>query len=410
MTSVKIIPRLDKPNSEKKVPLYLRITKNRKSQTAFLDVFIQPDEWNRKTGKIKASAVNAKSINNYLAAKIATAEAISLDLETKFSLVSAKDIKAKFVGKKPIDFFEFVKLRAAIREKEYSIGSIRRYKCVVAKLKKYWGKSILYFDEIDVALIKGFQTHLLVDCMNHVNTVNANLKVIRKLINDAIAEELMSVDRNPFNKIKIKGLPSTRNYLLDDELKKLEELELPKYSQMNHHRNLYVFSAYACGIRIADLLMMRWQSFEKDRLTFQIRKNQQPLGIKLPSKALKIISFYREYYETRYGKVNIDPNAFIFPLLRIENKETDRVKIHNAISSATSYTNKDLRKLKKLAKLTKHITFHTARHSWAVRALHKGVRIEHVSKLMGHASVKQTETYAKILDTDLDKAMEVFDK
>lgn len=45
-----------------------------------------------------------------------------------------------------------------------------------------------------------------------------------------------------------------------------------------------------------------------------------------------------------------------------------------------------------------------------MRALQKGMRIEYVSKLMGHASVKHTEVYAKILNEELDKAMEVFNK
>jgi integrase/recombinase XerD len=97
-------------------------------------------------------------------------------------------------------------------------------------------------------------------------------------------------------------------------------------------------------------------------------------------------------------------------LLSISPEETDKNKIFNAISSASSYTNKDLRKLAKLAQIGKDISFHTARHSWAVRAIQKGMRIEYVSKIMGHASVKQTEVYAKILNDELDKAMEIFDK
>jgi site-specific recombinase XerD len=60
--------------------------------------------------------------------------------------------------------------------------------------------------------------------------------------------------------------------------------------------------------------------------------------------------------------------------------------------------------------MSNHLSFHTARHSWAVRALQKGMRIEYVSKLMGHASVKHTEVYAKILNAELDKAMDVFNK
>jgi hypothetical protein len=38
------------------------------------------------------------------------------------------------------------------------------------------------------------------------------------------------------------------------------------------------------------------------------------------------------------------------------------------------------------------------------------MRIEYVSKLMGHASIKQTEVYMKIINEELDKAMEVFNK
>ena len=46
--------------------------------------------------------------------------------------------------------------------------------------------------------------------------------------------------------------------------------------------------------------------------------------------------------------------------------------------------------------------------TWQTLALQKGMRIKYVSRLMGHASVKNTEIYAKILDSELDKAMEIF--
>jgi site-specific recombinase XerD len=83
--------------------------------------------------------------------------------------------------------------------------------------------------------------------------------------------------------------------------------------------------------------------------------------------------------------------------------------VHQLLPVA-SYTNKDLRKLTRLAGIDKKVTFHTARHSWAVRALQKGMRIEYVSKILGHASAKQTEEYAKVMNEELDKAMEVSNK
>lgn len=408
MASIKVFPRLDKISSNGKVPIYLRVTKHRKSKYIALDVRVSLKDWNEKTSEVVASATNASIINNYISFKVAEAEKISLELETKSKSVTSCNIRSKILGKAPSDFFAFFVSRESIMDREYSIGTIRRYRCVVEKLKIFCKRERLYFDDITVSLMKDFQQYLLDDCKNQINTVNANLKVIRRLIADAIAEELMPVDKNPFNKIKLRFQPTKREFLLDDELEKIENLDLVKTYQINHHRNMFVFSAYACGIRIADLLLMRWENISGDHLHFQIRKNQEQLGIKLPIKAQAILRFYQELAAKKRGNEEVHPRSFIFPVIRLDYFETDKRKIHNAISSATSYTNKDLRKIKVLAGLSKDISFHIARHSWAVRALQKGMRIEYVSKLMGHASVKHTEVYAKILDSELDKAMQVF--
>ena len=190
----------------------------------------------------------------------------------------------------------------------------------------------------------------------------------------------------------------------------MEKLELEEGSMLNHHRNLYIFSAYSGGVRISDLLMMRWRNFDGEHLVFQMRKTKEELSIKLPKKSLKLLAYYRELANKKQGSNEIEPRSFMFPLLRIDKDETNELQIFKAISSATAFTNKSLRKLSNLAKIDKHISFHTARHSWAVRALQKGMRIEYVSKLMGHSSVKQTEVYAKIVNMELDKAMMVFNK
>jgi integrase/recombinase XerD len=222
------------------------------------------------------------------------------------------------------------------------------------------------------------------------------------------AEELVAPEKHPFNKIKLKAQKTSRLFLVDEELERLERLLLGFDSMLNHHRNLYVFSAYSAGIRIDDLLMMRWKNFDGQYLCFQIRKTKEDVSIILPQKSLDILSFYQKPAKRKFPGGNIDPESFIFPLLRIEPSEKDRVKIFNAISAAVSFTNKSLLRLRILAGIDKKFSFHTARHSWAVRALQKGMRIEYVSKLMGHASVKQTEVYAKVLNGELDKAMDVF--
>ena len=81
---------------------------------------------------------------------------------------------------------------------------------------------------------------------------------------------------------------------------------------------------------------------------------------------------------------------------------------YNQISSATAYINKNLKLLATKAEIEKPLSFHISRHTWATRALRKGVSIDKVSKLMGHAQLRETQIYAKIVNEELDKAMDVF--
>ena len=107
MASVKAFPRLNKTNTEGKAPVYLRITKNRKSKYIALDVYILSGDWNKKTGKVKSTAHNASQINAYISSKVAEAERIALELETRSISITAYDIKHKILERDPGDFFEY---------------------------------------------------------------------------------------------------------------------------------------------------------------------------------------------------------------------------------------------------------------------------------------------------------------
>jgi integrase/recombinase XerD len=97
---------------------------------------------------------------------------------------------------------------------------------------------------------------------------------------------------------------------------------------LSHHRNLYIFSAYTAGIRISDLLTMRWKNFDGDHLYFTIKKNQEDISIKLPEKSLAILKYYRSIAQIRKDETFIDPESYIFPLLKIATDESDRLVVY----------------------------------------------------------------------------------
>ena len=54
--------------------------------------------------------------------------------------------------------------------------------------------------------------------------------------------------------------------------------------------------------------------------------------------------------------------------------------------------------------ITKHITFHGARHTYAVLLLENGADIYKVSKRLGHREIRTTEIYTKIIDRKMKEA------
>jgi integrase len=75
-------------------------------------------------------------------------------------------------------------------------------------------------------------------------------------------------------------------------------------------------------------------------------------------------------------------------------------------NSITASINKSLQKISEIAQIDKKVTFHKARHSWAVNALEQEMPISMLSELMGHSSVEITEkVYARWTQDDKEKTV-----
>lgn len=71
-------------------------------------------------------------------------------------------------------------------------------------------------------------------------------------------------------------------------------------------------------------------------------------------------------------------------------------------------TNDYLKKIAAITGIEKHLTFHTARHTFATTiTLSQGVPIESVSKILGHKSIRTTQIYARIVDQKISEDMNI---
>lgn len=402
MTSITLLLKENKGNTKGEYPIYIRLIKGRKTRFISLGIKVHPNLWNAEKLRVKSQFPNSGRVNAYLGKKLAEAESIAVSMETNADFINCKKVKENILGKPSVSIIDYMEQYLADLKAKGKIGTYDKTKATLLKLKTYIKHKDLGFEEFDLAFLKRYERYLRDELNNVPNTIHGNLKIFRKIFNDAVREDLIQLQQNPFTKYKLRWEKTSKEFLTEDELKAIEKLPLESDTIIIHHRNMYVLAAYAGGIRISDLLQLQWKNFDGTHINLTTQKTKDTVQIKLPTKALEIIQLY-----TTHSKRT--PEDFIFPILDNACDYTDPMILFKAISSGTAFANKNLKTIAKRAGLTKKISFHSSRHTWATRALRKGMRIEYVSKLMGHSSIKTTQIYAKIVNSELDNAMSVFD-
>lgn len=232
----------------------------------------------------------------------------------------------------------------------------------------------LDFKDITYSFLKDFETYLR-EKGNGVNTVAKHLRQLRTLVNEAINQGYIHADAYPFRKFKIKQEKGRHEFLTPDELRKLENLEVED-KKLRHVLDAFLFCCYV-GLRFSDFCQLapenfikvngkRWLHFKSIKTGIELRL---PLHLLFEGKALSILDRY-----------NIEEFASL---------------------GCNSDVNKYLAQIAGMARIRKHITYHTARHTCATLLIHQGVPITTVQKLLGHTSVKTTEIYSEVLSSTI---------
>ena len=81
--------------------------------------------------------------------------------------------------------------------------------------------------------------------------------------------------------------------------------------------------------------------------------------------------------------------------------QTIKQEIQQAQYKATLSVNKELIRIGKLAKISKHFSFHSARHTNATLLIYKGANITTVQKLLGHKNLATTQIYGEVMGSTI---------
>jgi len=396
MSSVTVIFKKDKKKFNGESPLFIRLTKNRSSAFISLDIWLKEDLWDEKNKRVKVKFPNSGRANSHIAALLSKAQSKMLELSDPTIPIS--DIKKALTIKKTDSFLDyFQEYLGGLDSTEY-YNTRRKSVSMLKKLKLYLKGRTLTFGGLSVDFLKGYVKYLQ-KLGNSNNTIHSNLKVFKMLCNKAVKEGVIELQNNPFTRFEFKWENVEKIFLTEEEVLAIQKVELKADSVMNVHKDLFVFASFTGGIRVSDLLTLRWEDFDGVNISLFVLKTKSHLSIKVPNIALKILNKYRMENPT---------TGYIFPILDEELNTSAQDVLKRQISAKTALINKNLKIIAGKANIVKRVSVHTSRHTFGTLALKKGMNIAHVSKLMAHSNIATTMAYAKIVNKDLDDAMEVF--
>ena len=420
MAKLKLVIRTDSRRPTENSSVFIRITQNRIVKYISTGIKVNKKDWDVIACEFKKSHPHAVRYNAMLRNRMYEAQNTNLNFDLKEKKLNISEIKAAIEGKDQLDFFVFGNLYAEELSVKGNYSGFKRVGTIIKKLKTYHKNKPLKIDEITVSYLHNYITYLESELKNGVNTVHSNLKVIRRIINLAVNRDLMDDKyKSPYKRIQLVTVEGKKPYLTNDELKAIENLKLKANLRITNCRDMYVFAAYAGGIRVSDVLLLKWKNYDGVRIEFTVKKTKRLQVVKLPIKAIEIIEAFKAKAlvkldaESRTVKAKKEnrkklDNMYVFPMLDTKDDLSDAKLSLNKIANATAIINSNLKEIAIKAKINKNVSFHTSRHTFATLALQKGMRMEHVSKILGHKSLTETQIYAKIVNKDLEDAMDIF--
>ncbi|MCH8943139.1 MAG: site-specific integrase [Bacteroidetes bacterium] len=381
-------------------PLAIRVTKNRKPKYIFLGHFVKEKNWDPKNSCVKKAHANSARLNNLLKNKVADIDDVILEHESQNKELSINQIKKIVNGEsKDETFFSYAETYFDNLFKAKKYNRWRADKPRVNNLKKFLKGEETYFHEIDVALLKKFRAYLSNERKVTERTIMNHYVVIRTLFNSAITDGVVDRKYYPFgkDKIKIKFPETIKIGLVEEDIRKIEELDLKEGSMIWHTRNVYMYSFYFAGMRLSDALRSKWSDFKNGRFYYKMGKNNKVDSIKVSAKVLAILDHYEKDKQSN--------DDYIFPELKKTNPK-DPQDENRKINTSVKKFNKYLKRISEQAEINKKITNHIARHSFGNIAGDK-VSPQMLQKLYRHTDIKTTMGYqANFIHKSADEALD----
>lgn len=341
-----------------KISLYLDYYANGKREYEYLNLYLTPEpEKGKLTKEVKED--NRKMLS--MAEAIRSKRLLEIKNE-EYGFRDTDKVKGSF-----LHYFELL-----TEKRRKSKGNYGNWDSVLKHLQKFAPNGVS-FKEVDKRWLEKFKDHLQNAKSKNGKLLSQNSqssyfgKVIAAL-KEAVKDGILR--SNPAAQVDgVKPDDPSREFLTLEELQAAanEPCEIPIL------KSAFIFSALT-GLRWADIEKLVWSEVQ--------HSEQSGYYIRFRQKKTK-------------GAETLPISEQAFSLLGERKKQDEKVfeELHYS-----AWHNLKLSDWVAKAGITKHITFHCARHTYATLQITLGTDIYTVSKLLGHRHLKTTEIYAKVID------------
>ncbi|RXK59176.1 site-specific integrase [Lacibacter luteus] len=374
------------------VPIYLRITVEGKRAEVSINREVEPGNWISKAGRLKGKSEEVKKFNAHLDALQSKLYDAHQALIRENKPITAETLKNRYIGAGerqrtiiPIFKKHNDEMQALIPQ-EYAEGTLERFRITLSHLKEFllwkYKTTDVELRQINHEFVADFDFYIRSErkCAN--NTAVKYSKYFQKIIRICIANGW--IEKDPFVNFKVKLKVVDRAFLSEEELQAIQTKEFTSI-RLNQVRDVFLFSCFT-GLAYADVLKLSpghvSTGIDGEKWLFVNRtKTDTPSRVPLLPVALEIIEKYSAY------PACINQNKLL-PV------------------SSNQKMNAYLKEIADVCNITKELTFHIARHTFATTVtLNNDVPIESVSKMLGHKTIKTTQHYAKLLDKKVSSDM-----
>ena len=374
------------------MPIYMRITVNGVPKEITTKQECDPERWNNQAQRAKGTNEKSKSLNVMLDALERKVHEARLKLMEGSEPITAETLKNMLTGQGERShmlleiFAQHNKQLSALVNTEFAPATLKRYDTTLEHVKAFikWKYNVSDMDikSLKFSFATDFEFYLKSEKRCNHNSTIKYIGNVRKIVNYCLKSGWLQKD--PFFGFKMNKREVVREYLSTEELQALADKQFA-IERLAQVRDVFLFSCYT-GLAFIDVFQLTPTRIAKgidgNQWIFTFRqKTDTPTRVPLLPQAEEILLKYKANPKcVNEGKV----------LPMVSNQKM----------------NAYLKEVADLCGITKTLTFHIARHTFATTVtLSNGVPIETVSKMLGHKSIRITQHYAKIIDKKVSEDM-----